>query len=133
MTKKSTSKKPTKKTPIIEKNLAKIISDRRKEWRFEIPLEAIAKGKLPKGIKFKEKTTLENISSTGAYFCLDSGITVGSKINLVIDLPPKLTEGKKTKLSLGGLTVRLNKSDKKDKKQGIALCFDEEFQFISEE
>ncbi len=133
MTKKSTSKKTTKKTPIIEKNLAKIIRNRRKEWRFEIPLHVIAEGKLPKGIKFKEKTSLENISSTGAYFCLDSGITVGSKINLVIDLPPKLTEGKKTKLSLGGLTVRLNKSDKKDKKQGVALCFDEEFQFISEE
>jgi len=133
MTKKSTSKNPTKKTPIIEKSFSNIVKNRRKEWRFEIPLEAIAKGKLPKGIKFKEKTTLENISSTGAYFCLDSGITVGSKINLVIDLPPKLTEGKKTKLSLGGLTVRLKKSDKKDKKQGVALCFDEEFQFISKD
>jgi len=133
MTKKSTSKKTTKKNPSKEKDLAKIVSDRRKEWRFEFPLQAIAEGKLPKGIKFLEKTTLENISSTGAYFCLDSGITVGSKVNLVIDLPPKLTEGKKIKLCLGGLTVRLNKVNKNKKKQGVALYFDEDYQFISEE
>ncbi|MGD9345616.1 MAG: PilZ domain-containing protein [Candidatus Aminicenantes bacterium] len=108
-------------------------ADRRQEWRFELPLSAIVEGTLPEGSKFKEETILENISSGGAYFSLESGITVGSKLNLVIEIPSKVTGGKKTKLCLGGLTVRLQKLDKEGKKQGIALSFDEDFQFQDEE
>jgi hypothetical protein len=47
----------------------------------------------------------------------------------VVEIPSKVTGGKKTKLCLGGLTVRLQKLDKEGKKQGIALSFDEDFQF----
>lgn len=131
MTKKTTKKEDDKKT--TKKTLAKLFSNRRSEWRFELPLPAQVEGEFPRGKKFKEKTTVKNISSGGAYFCLDSGITVGSKLNLVIDLPSKLTEGKKVKLKLGGLTVRLNKLQRGDKKQGIALSFDEEYEFISDQ
>jgi c-di-GMP-binding flagellar brake protein YcgR len=108
-------------------------ADRRQEWRFELPLSAIVEGTLPEGSKFKEETILENISSGGAYFSLESGVTVGSKLNLVVEIPSKVTGGKKTKLCLGGLTVRLQKLDKEGKKQGIALSFDEDFQFEGEE
>ena len=108
-------------------------ADRRQEWRFELPLSAIVEGTLPQGSKFKEETILENISSGGAYFSLESGVTVGSKLNLVVEIPSKITGGKKTKLCLGGLTVRLQKLDKEGKKQGIALSFDEDFQFEGEE
>ena len=108
-------------------------SDRRQEWRFELPLSALVEGKLPKGEKFQEKTIIENISSGGAYFSLESGVTLGSKLNLVVDIPEKVTGGKKTTINLGGLTVRLEKLDKKGKKQGIALSFDEDFQFLNEE
>ncbi len=114
--------------PRIDRN-----ADRRQEWRFELPLSAIVEGTLPEGSKFKEETILENISSGGAYFSLESGITVGSKLNLVVEIPSKVTEGKKIKLRLGGLTVRLQKLDKEGKKQGIALSFDEDFQFEDEE
>ena len=131
MTKKATKKKDEKSTK--SKLLTKISPNRRNEWRFELPLPAEVEGKIPRGKKFKEKTTVQNISSGGAYFCLDSGITVGSKLNLVIDLPSKLTEGKKVKLKLGGLTVRLNKLQRGEKKQGIALSFDEDYAFISDE
>lgn len=131
MTKKTIKKKDKKSTK--SKPLAQILPNRRNEWRFELPLPAQVEGELPRGNKFKEKTTVQNISSGGAYFCLDSGITVGSKLNLVIDLPSKLTEGKKVKLKLGGLTVRLNKPQRGDKKQGIALSFDEDYAFIPDE
>ena len=114
--------------PRIDRN-----ADRRQEWRFELPLSAIVEGTLPEGSKFKEETILENISSGGAYFSLDSGITVGSKLNLVVEIPSKVTGGEKIKLRLGGLTVRLQQLDKEGKKQGIALSFDEDFQFEDEE
>jgi len=108
-------------------------SDRRQEWRFELPLSAMVEGTLPNGEKFREDTIVENISSGGAYFSIDSGVTLESKLELIIELPEKVTDGKKTTLRLEGKTVRLEKLDKKQKSQGIALIFDEEFQFISDD
>lgn len=105
-------------------------ADRRKEWRFNLPLTAIVAGKLPRGKEFKEAAQLKNISSAGAYFCLDSGVVVGSKLNLLIDLPKEATEGKKLKLQIGGITVRLEKPDKETKKQGVAIRFHKNFKFI---
>lgn len=132
MTKKTTSKKTIKKktrkkeAPALEH--PKI--NRRKEWRFELPLAGIAEGKLPKGKKFKEGMTLNNISSGGAYFCLDSGVIIGSKINLVLALPDKLAEQKKFKLCVGGITVRLEEADKISKKHGVAIRFSESYKII---
>lgn len=136
MTKKATTKKTdtkSKKDKGTEEMSVNIAANRRKEWRFDLPLDTIVEGKLPQGKKFKEKTTLTNISSGGAYFRLDSGVTVGSKLNLMVELPEALTDGKKMKLCLGGLTVRLQKISDGEKKQGIALSFDEDFQVIPEE
>ncbi|MDI6697907.1 MAG: PilZ domain-containing protein [Candidatus Saccharicenans sp.] len=97
--------------------------NRRREWRFELPLPAEIEGRLPQGKEFREKTVLENISSTGAYFTLDSSLVVGSKVNLAIELPPELTEGQKIKLCLDGVTVRLEKKGQKGRKQGVAVRF----------
>lgn len=133
MTNTSSSKKNPKKIAIKGKSQSNTKFNRREEWRFELPLSVLVEGKISRGKKFKEETILQNISSGGAYFCLDSGVTVGSKLNLVIEVPDKLTEGKKVKLSLGGLTVRLEKPTQKGKKQGIALRFSKKFEFITED
>lgn len=132
MVKKTDTKK--QKTTIFDENdtLAELIRNRRNEWRFDLPLPAMVEGVLPQGDTFHEKTTLQNISSGGAYFTLDSSVTVGSKLNLIIDLPPNLTEGKRVRLRLAGLTVRLSRSASVGKKQGIALRFDEDYEFITE-
>ncbi len=129
--KKAAPAKAPKKT-VKTVTFPELTVDRRREWRFELPLQAEVEGKLPNGKKFKEEVMLENISSGGAYFCLDSGVVVGSKLNLVIDVPSELSEGKKLKLSLGGLTIRLEKPPIKGKKQGVALRFQKKFKFISE-
>jgi c-di-GMP-binding flagellar brake protein YcgR len=125
-----------KKTPTPKKTAKKVPSElkinRRREWRLDLPLVAKIEGKLPEGRTFKEETRLENISSTGAYFCLDSGVVVGSKLNLVLDLPKELTEGRKMRMRLGGITVRLEKPDKKTKKQGVAVRFSRDFRVIPE-
>ncbi len=105
-------------------------ANRRREWRFELPLATVIEGRLPHGVKFSEKTTLDNISATGAYFCLDSGIIVGAHLNLIIDLPKNLTGGKDIKLYLGGITVRLEEPDKKGKRQGVAIRFNGDFKFL---
>jgi c-di-GMP-binding flagellar brake protein YcgR len=121
MTKRAAPKKKAKKLP------EELKINRRREWRFDLPLKTVIEGKLPRGQKFQEETKLENISSGGAYFCLDSGVVVGSKLNLMIELPDKLTEGKKSKLRIGGITVRLEKPDKRSKRQGVAVRFSDDF------
>jgi c-di-GMP-binding flagellar brake protein YcgR len=129
-------KTPTKNKPAVRKSARKVPSaleiNRRREWRLDLPLTAEIEGKLPQGKKFREATKLENISSGGAYFCMDSGVVVGAKLNLIIELPRKLTEGKKMRMRLGGITVRLEKPDKKTKKQGVAVRFSRDFMVIPE-
>ncbi len=113
-----------------EEAIPTLQTNRRREWRLDLPLSAMIEGRLPQGEKFTETTTLQNISSTGAYFCLDSGVVVGSRLNLMIDLPKNLTGGKKIKLNLGGITVRLEEPDKKGKRQGVAIRFSKDFKFV---
>jgi c-di-GMP-binding flagellar brake protein YcgR len=124
MTKRAAPKKKAKKFP---KDL-KI--NRRREWRFDLPLKTVIEGKLPEGDKFHEETELQNISSGGAYFCLDSGVVVGSKLNLMIELPDKLTDGKKMRLWIGGITVRLERPNVKSRKQGVAVRFSDDFKVL---
>ncbi|MDH7511805.1 MAG: PilZ domain-containing protein [Clostridiales bacterium] len=121
--KKAQQLKKEKPFPLIQAN-------RRREWRLDLPLATSIHGNLPDGKKFEETTTIENISATGAYFCLDSGLVVGSKLNLMIDLPRQLTGGKNIKLNLGGITVRLEEPNKRAKRQGVAIRFEKDFKFI---
>ncbi|MCG2816989.1 MAG: PilZ domain-containing protein [Candidatus Aminicenantes bacterium] len=133
MTKTATSKKKSiQNTAKTDKKKGDVTVDRRREWRLDLPLTAAVEGTLPEEQSFREETILENISSTGAYFCLNSGVTVGSRLTLVIEIPDKLTEGKKLKLRLKGITIRLEEPLRMGKKQGVALRFDEEFHFIGE-
>lgn len=123
-TEKLTSLKKTAKLPIV-------VSNRRREWRFDLPLKAVVEGKLPQGDSFREPTVIENISSGGAYFGLNAGVVVGSKLNLMINLPEKLTEGKKMSLVIAGTAVRLEKPEKRNKKQGVAVRFSRNFKFVA--
>ena len=120
------------KTATKKNKASNITIDRRREWRLGLPLTAKVEGKLPQDKTFLENTTLENISSTGALFGLDAGVIVGSKLNLIIEVPDKLTDGNKVKLCLEGIVIRLEESMNKKKKQGVAMRFDEEFHFVAE-
>jgi c-di-GMP-binding flagellar brake protein YcgR len=122
MTKKAAPKNKKKTKPVPED----LEINRRREWRFDFPLGTLIEGSLADGNKFKEETQLENISSGGAYFSLDSGVVVGSKLNLYIELPEQLADGKRLRLRIGGITVRLEKPDKKTKRQGVAVRFSDD-------
>ncbi len=126
---------PSKKTarkakPAKKKIVLPVTINRRKEWRFDLPLTAKIEGQLPVGKPFRETARLTNISSGGAYFLLDSAVIVGSKVKLSIDLPKELTEGQSVKLEVGGLTVRLQRAEKQGKKQGVAVRFGKDFKFL---
>ncbi len=107
--------------------------DRRREWRFALPLPVRVEGTLPWGLSLKETATIENISCKGAFFCLDSGVSVGSKLNIVIDIPEEVGGGRKLKLLLGGITVRPEESPKRGKRQGVAVRFHQDYQLLPAE
>jgi len=105
--------------------------NRRQEWRFDLPISVLVEGEQPQGRKFKETAVLRDISSGGAYFCTDSAVAVGSKVNLIIDLPKTLAGSKAVKLKIKGLTIRLEKTEAKSKAYGVAVQFAKSFKFIS--
>jgi hypothetical protein len=102
----------------------------RREWRFDLPLPAVIEGQRPQGGKFKETARIKNISATGAYLTLDSGVRMGRKLKLWIDLPKAATGGKKVRIQIGGLTIRLEKADARGRKQGVAVRFSKRFKFV---
>ena len=57
-------------------------------------------------------------------------MSVGTKLKLWIDLPKEATGGKKVRIQVGGLTIRLEKPDIKGKKQGVAVRFSKNFKFV---
>jgi hypothetical protein len=127
---KAAAKSQTRKRTIRRTAKPPVAANRRREWRFDLPLPAVIEGRLPQGSPFKEEARLKNISSTGAYFALDSGVVVGTKLKLWIDLPKEATGGRKTRIQVGGLTIRLEKPDSKGKKQGVAVRFSKTFKFV---
>ena len=48
----------------------------------------------------------------------------------MIELPHKLTDGKKMQLRIGGITVRLEKPNVKSKKQSVAVRFSDDFRVL---
>jgi hypothetical protein len=127
---KAAAKPKARKKPARKAARPPVDANRRREWRFDLALPAVVEGRLPQGRTFKEEARLENISSTGAYLCLDSGVVVGTKLKLWIDIPKEATGGKGVQIQIGGLTIRLEKPDVRGKKQGVAVRFSKDFKFV---
>ncbi len=104
-------------------------SNRRREWRLSLPLSMVVRGKAAKTGAFEERTRLENISSTGAFFRLASPVALGDRVRMLIDLPAKLTDGRPLRLSLGGVAVRLERPGNGGK-SGVAVNFSKSFKFL---
>jgi len=119
----------TKKSPAAGSSKSLKIP-RRKEWRFDLPLTAAVAGTLPRGKKFREEARIRDISSTGAYLYLEANIIIGARLNLVIALPKKATEGKRVLLKIEGIVVRVEKPAKSSRKQGVAIRFTKDYSFI---
>ncbi len=127
MTEKKTA--PRKKTARkLPRNLE---INRRREWRFELPLPARVEGRIPGGKAFKEMTVLADISSGGARFGLNAPVIVGAKLKIMVDVPPKAAGGKPVLLTLRGTAVRLEKPERGSTQQIIAVRFGKLFRFVA--
>jgi hypothetical protein len=75
------------------------------ERGFKLSLPMIVEGPDPEGTYFHEETTLRYMSHQGALFPLRNDVALGSRLKLVVALPPKLGEGRTLKLVVKGTIV----------------------------
>lgn len=72
---------------------------------FKLSLPMSVEGPDPEGAFFHEETTLAYMSHQGALFPLKNAVSLGSRLKLVVALPPKLGEGRALKLVVKGTIV----------------------------
>ena len=81
------------------------------ERGFKLSLPMTVEGPDPDGALFCEETRLAYMSHQGALFPLHNPVSLGSRLKLVVVLPPKLGEGKDLKLVIKGTIVDVDSGD----------------------
>lgn len=91
------------------------------EKGFKLPLSALVKGKNTWGSFFTESTMISYISHHGASFKLKTPVSLGHKLKLIIELPPKL--GENLKLFIQGKVVFVEATKIQEPLQKVSLRF----------
>ena len=103
------------------------------EQGFKLPLATTVEGQDAQGRRFRENTKLSYISHQGASFLLKSSLTIGAKVKLIIDLPPKLSEDRDLKLAIHGKVVFVEAGDHGDGRQKISVRLESKYIIKPEE
>jgi hypothetical protein len=98
-----------------------------KDQVFNLPLPTLVEGRDAAGKSFQEKTLLFYISRRGASFNLMNPIALGSKLKLIIDLPPSLAEEKNLKLVINGKVALVEANNSHPVKQRVSLRFENRY------
>ncbi len=99
----------------------------RKGQIFNLPLPTVVEGRNAAGKAFQEKTVLFYISHHGASFNLFNSIDLGSRLKLVIDLPPSLADDKNLKLMINGKVALIEANHFQSSKQRVSLRFENKY------
>jgi len=99
----------------------------RKDQIFNLPLPTLVEGHDAWGKHFQEKTVLYYISHHGASFNLGRPIALGSKLKLMIDLPPSLAEETNLKLIINGKVALVETNNSQPTKQRISMRFESRY------
>jgi hypothetical protein len=97
------------------------VRQRPAERGFKLSLPMTVEGPDPDGAFFHEETTLAYMSHQGALFPLQNPVALGSRLKLVIGLPPKLGEGRNLKLVVKGTIVDVESNDGDGASPQVAL------------
>jgi len=103
------------------------------EQGFKLPLATTVEGQDAQGRRFREETKLSYISHQGASFLLKNSMTIGAKVKLIIDLPPKLSEDKDLKLAIHGKVVFVEVGDHGEGRQKISVRLESKYIIKPEE
>lgn len=97
------------------------------EKGFNIPLKTCIEGLDKSGKEFKEKTVLSYISHNGSSFWMNTSISSGSELKLIVDLPPKLGDDKNLKLVIKGKVIFIEAVKGKNSKKRVSVKFDNKY------
>lgn len=103
------------------------IKSNRKDQIFNLPLPTVVEGRNALGKTFQERTVLFYISYHGASFNLSNSIILGSKLKLIIDLPPSLADDKNLKLVINGKVALVEANHPCPSKQRVSLRFENKY------
>jgi len=75
----------------------------------------------------KQTVRTKDISSTGMFIEFDENVQIGTKIELIVDLPQEITQAGTVRLSCTGRVVRIDRT--KPSRPGVAVSI-ERYQFM---
>ncbi len=99
----------------------------KRERSFKLSLPILVAGVDAYGEKFQEMTELSSISSQEAIFWLNSGVTIGAKLNISLEIPKTLILEDQLKLIMSGNVVFVKAEANKKKKQLISVRLDKNY------
>ncbi len=88
---------------------------------FELRLPMTVEGPDAIGSYFREETVLSRMSHIGALFTLSSQVSLGTRLKLAIDLPPKLSLGQDLKLIVKGTIAYIEPAGREETPRQISL------------
>lgn len=100
------------------------VTERRAAERIELHLAARVQTRPQTGESFTYQTTLENVSSKGAYFYLADPLAPATPVELEIELPKSVATSANLKMNLTGAVVRTLPDTLQAGRHGIAIQFD---------
>ncbi len=103
----------------------------KRERSFRLSLPALVRGIDAYGNTFQEQTALVSISSQEAIFTLNSGVTIGSRLQLFLEVPKTLILENRLRMLISGKVSYVKAEQNKGKKQMIVLDLDKSFKINS--
>ena len=103
----------------------------KRERSFELSLPILVTGIEASGNEFQEYSELASISSQEAIFFLNSGVTIGSRLKLSLDIPKTILLENDLKLELTGRVIYVKAEQNNEKKQLIVLRLDKKYKIHS--
>lgn len=97
------------------------------EKGFNLPLKTCIEGQDKSGKEFKEKTVLSYISHNGSSFWMNTSVSLGSELKLIVDLPPKLGDEKDLKLVIKGKVIFIEAVKEQNSKKRVSVKFDNKY------
>lgn len=101
-----------------------IENERRAAERLELHLPSKVFAHPSDGEAISRETTLENVSSKGAYFYIEDPLPPNTSVELEIDLPKSMPSSTNLKLNFKGIVVRLEPPRQQPGRHGVAVRFD---------
>jgi len=103
----------------------------KRERRFELSLPTLVRGVDAFGNELQEYSELTSISSQEAIFFLDSAVTIGSRLNLSLDVPKTILLENNLKLEIAGRVIYVKAEENGEKRQFIVLQLDKKYKIHS--